>query len=75
MDMQFLCMRCYEYLVVAKVFLGKSQGNFVSEFGSDWLIGMKGLRDVIEHSAVGLAVVYLGVHHLVIHAFGNTVDA
>ena len=73
--MRFVGMRCHKHLVVTEVFFSKPQGNLVSEFGSDRLVGMKGLRDMIEHSAVGLAVVHLGVHHLVVHAFGNTVDA
>ena len=75
MDMRFICMRCHEHLVVTEVFFSKPQGKLVSKLGGDRLVGMKGLRDVIEHSAVGLAVMHLGVHHLVIHAFGNTVDA
>ena len=75
MDMRFVCMRCHEYLVVTKVFFGKPQGNLVSKLGSDRLVGVKGLRDMIEHSAVGLAVMHLGVHHFVVHTFGNTVDA
>ena len=75
MDMRFVGMRCHEYLVVTKVFLGKSQGNLVSKLGCDRLVGMKGLRDVVEHSSVGLVVMHLGVHHLVVHTFGNTVYA
>ena len=75
MDMRFVGMRCYEYLVVAEVLLSEPQGNLVSEFGRDRLVGMKGLRDVIEHSAVDLTVMHLGAHHFMVHAFGNTVDA
>ena len=73
--MRFVGMRCHQYLVGTEVFFGKPQGNLVSEFGRDRLVGVKGLRDMVEHSAVCLSVMHLGVHHLLVHAFWNTVDA
>ena len=63
-----------ENLEVGEHLLCKLQRNLMSSFGCQLLIGMEGLREVIEHSAVGLAVLQLGIHKFLVSGFGKTVD-
>ncbi len=67
-------MGCNEYLIALKIFLGKAYSDLVCKLRRDLLIGMKGLRHVIEHSAVRLSISVLGTHEFLIGTFGNTVD-
>ena len=46
----------------------------MSRFGSNIFRGREGLGEVIEHSAVGLAVLQLGIHKFLVSGFGKTVD-
>ena len=52
----------------------KLHGDLVSRFGSNILRGREGLREVIEHSAVVLAVLQLSIHKFLVSGFGKTVD-
>ena len=51
-----------ENLEVGEHLLCKLQRNLMSSFGCQLLIGMEGLREVIEHSALGLSILQLGIH-------------
>ena len=63
-----------ENLEAGEHFFCKLYGDLVSRFGSNIFRGREGLREVIEHSAVGLSVLQLGIHKFLVSGFGKTVD-
>lgn len=63
-----------ENLEAGKHFFYKPHGDLMSRFGSNIFRGREGLREVIEHSAVGLSVLQLGIHKFSVSRFGKTVD-
>ncbi len=63
-----------ENLEAGEHLLCKFQRNLMSSFGCQLLIGVEGLREMIEHSAVRLSVLHFRIHEFVVSGFGNTVD-
>mgnify|MGYP004517427649 FL=1 len=74
MDVCLIGMGGNENLEAGKHLLCKLQRNLMSSFGCQLLIGMEGLREVIEHSALGLSILQLGIHKFTVSGFGKTVD-
>ena len=63
-----------ENLEAGEHLLCKFQRNLMSSFGCQLFVGVEGLGEMIEHSAVGLSILQLGIHKFTVSGFGKTVD-
>ena len=54
-----------QHLVAREVFFGETQSDFVRCLGCDRLVRMERLHNVVVLSAARLAVLELGIHHLI----------
>ena len=63
-----------ENLEAGKHLLCKLQRNLMSGFGCQLFVGVEGLGEMIEHSAVRLSVLHFRIHEFTVSGFGNTVD-
>ena len=64
-----------QHLIAREVFFSEPQSDFVSSLGCNRLVRMKGLHDVVILSAACLAVLQLGIDHLIERRLRHTVDS